>query len=103
MEMTMPFCAGTLVHECLCTTRRSAPFRKRNFNPSRASSGERLPKVFRDLVDEAMHGRLREAMPGNRIHRPSQGAKGWFVKPQKIQLRFGAFSTAFIALPKSRQ
>src|SRR5579859_2481793 len=90
MEMTTPFSAGTLVRECSRGTRRFAPFPTRNFNPSLVSSSERFAEVFRHVIDEAMNGCLRDAMPGNRIHGPSQSAEGWFVEATKIQLCLGA-------------
>src|SRR5689334_1032081 len=86
----MPFCAGTRVRACLCGIRKSVPCLTRNFSLLPASSAECFPEVFRHLIDETMNGSLRDAMPGNRVHRPSQRAEGWLVKATKIQLRFGA-------------
>src|SRR5690349_12588091 len=90
METTTPFCAGTPVRESSRGIRRFVLSPTRNFNPSPGSSPERFAEIVRHVIDEAMNGCLRDAMPGNRIHGPSQRAEGWFIKAPKIQLRFGA-------------
>src|SRR5689334_12602244 len=80
METTTPFCAGTPVRESSRGIRRFVLSPTRNFNPSPGSSHERFAEIVRHVIDEAMNGCLRDAMPGNRIHGPSQRAEGWFLK-----------------------
>lgn len=44
-------------------------------------TGERVPKVSGDVVDEAMHRRFSDPMPGDRVHRFSYSAEWWLVGP----------------------
>src|SRR5579862_3218963 len=52
-------------------------------------SSQGVPKIPRNVTDEAMHRHLRNAMADDRVHRPSHSTQWRFVSPREIQLGFG--------------
>jgi hypothetical protein len=47
-----------------------------------------FPEVSRHIANEAVNGRLRDAVPYYCVHGFSQWAKRWFVETVEVQLRF---------------